>query len=259
MRLHFFFSFLVLGSLVNASWPIWSSDLDQSSPLVQCPAEISSLNPYEVPPYVALRFIASGHFIAPASPLAAYTAGEDRYAEKYDRHWYQLRFGQVYLIEGNNNEGLGRYPHSVTCIKGKDTMRVYVRPMSGWPSWLYDSIPFHPGRYELIQAPPQTIGLSPYHIPDSSHMAAYGLKQETFARYYEQHQFQLARANPFDGCHFLTSPPQHSSNPDGYVPATPADIFELLLLHQKYIKILHWKLRTLAKDERLPSLPNQRR
>lgn len=86
----------------------------------------------------------TGHFAAYSERQYHHQAGEP------DRQEIQLRFGSVYLLQGNTpEEGKYTYLGSILCVRGRDTMQVFVQPNGDYPYWLCDSIPFRPGRYEL--------------------------------------------------------------------------------------------------------------
>ena len=196
-----------------------------------CEQEGIGLNPYEVPSFFAARFLVGGKLFVPAGPLAERTRGDCQVRQ-------QVRFGSIYLAEGNHSEGFGRHPHPLVCVWGTQTMVVYISPLNGWINSLYDSIPFRPGRYKLMEMRDDTIITTPYR-----------LQEKSFATYYARHAVELQRANPFAGCHFARYTPDPGRNPKEYVPATPADIFRLLLVHKRYLSIRPWKLRPITETE----------
>lgn len=208
-----------------------------ADPCADCPNHSVTPDPYQWHNYVALRFFDKGRPLEHTHPFAERTPGD--YALNQP-----LRFGAIYLVRGNNDRYFRRIPRTVRCVRGRDTMTVQFRPY--WAKTIvYDSIAFQPGRYALIeQAEWET-----YHGP-YAHDAA----QKLFANYYIQHQADLRRANPFTGCRFLDREPHFTSNPDKYVPATPRDIFCLLLQHTSYTVMRGVTMHPLAKDENLPVL-----
>lgn len=183
-----------------------------------------------MPPFFAARFLVAGKLYVPDGPLADYTKGDCQL-----RH--QLRFGAIYLAEGNHSEGLARYPHPIRCVRGADTMLVYMRPCNSCGDDLYDSIPFRPGRYELVELRWDTVLTVPRR-----------LKMHSFARYYAQHAAELKQANPFAGCQFTRRnlDPGPGRNDETYVPA---DIYRLLLARKRYLSIRPWKLRPITGAE----------
>ncbi|MFD1468344.1 hypothetical protein ACFQ48_08915 [Hymenobacter caeli] len=243
--LSLFSCWLLLSSGISQAPPIRSAS--PASLCRDCPQQVLRFDPYEVPSFFAVRFLVGSSVFAPVGPLAECTRGDCQLSK-------QLRFGAIYLAEGNHNEGLSRYPHPIVCKRGKETMVVYIRPSSGWVNSLYDSIPFRPGRYELLQLPDNTIVTSPLRMPDGTTMTSYPREEDIgFAAYFRQHEADLSQANPFTGCRFDDRyKPSAGRNPADYVPTTPADIFRLLLVHKHYLSITHWKLRPLTgKEQRL--------
>ncbi|RZK30103.1 MAG: hypothetical protein EOO63_07565 [Hymenobacter sp.] len=150
----------------------------------------------------------------------------------------QLRFGALFLAEGNHSEGAGRSPHPLVCVRGNDTMIVYISPLNSWVNSLYDSIPFRPGRYSLVQLREDKIITTPYR-----------LQEKSFSTYYAQHVAELQRANPFAGCQFAPHTLDPGRDPTAYFPPTPADLFRLLLVYNRYLSIRPWKLRPITALE----------
>ncbi len=201
-----------------------------------CPVQGIRFNPYEVPSFFAVRFLVSDSVFVPTGPLAEYT--------KYDYALRkQLRFGGIYLAEGNHNEGRVRYPHPISCKRREDTMVVYVRPHSGGSNTLYDSIPFRPGYYELQEKSLED-NATPLLLAPSRP------QEKSFATDYFRLEGELQRNNPLAGCQFASYTPSPGRDQTAYVPTTPADIFRLLLVHKRYVSITHWKLRPLTSAER---------
>jgi hypothetical protein len=66
-----------------------------------CAPQGIGLNPYDVPPFFAARFLVDGKLFTPAGSLADYTKGDCQVRQ-------QLRFGSIYLAEGNSSEGFSR-------------------------------------------------------------------------------------------------------------------------------------------------------
>lgn len=224
---------LAASSILLAAWqgvpphrPAPAADLCRD-----CAPQGIGLNPYEVPSFFAARFLVDGKLFTPAGALADYTKGDCQVSR-------QLRFGSVYLAEGNHSDGFRRQAHPLMCVRGMDTMVVFMRPLDGWGNYLYDSIPFRPGRYELVEMRWDTVLTVPRR-----------LKMRSFAIYYARHAAELKRANPFAGCQFAPHQPDPSYHTKAYVPATPADIFRLLLVHKRYLSIRPWKLRPLTAAE----------
>lgn len=225
---------LVAGSTTPLPKPV-------SDPCADCPDHRLIPDPYQWRDFVALRFFDKGRPIAPAYPFATRTAGD--YVLQYP-----LRFGEIYLVRGNNDRYRRRFPQTIRCICGRDTMTVQFRPY--WAETLvFDSIPFRPGRYALLDYGSLQEQREEYRGP-----GAHGNKQKSFAAYYLQHQADLVKANPFVGCRFLDREVHFTSNPDNYVPAQPTDIFCLLLQHTRYTYVRGFTIRPLAKGENLPML-----
>lgn len=216
----FFFLLLFLLFSLGACRPSQKA-LSSSSSCADCPDHRVTNDPQEWPSYAALRFCAKGKFLLPPLPFAERVPG--------DYSLTKLRFGAVYLVLGNNNE-VGEFIRQVTCIQGHDTMTVFLKPRNA-TNPLYDSIPFHPGRYFLT--------------------ARYQVRNQSFVAYFKQHELELVHANPFANCLFLDRPVRTVpvANPSGYVPVTPADIFRLLLVHTQYSQVLY-EMRSLAKGEK---------
>lgn len=152
----------------------------------------------------------------------------------------QLQFGNIYLLRGRSEVVPPLHMNDITCIQGQDTMQVYYWFENG-RQMAYNSIPFQAGRYLLSK---------PLNLT-----ATYPLKTTyvSFATYYQQHEADLARANPFADCFFDYDvngyDVNREDNPKRYVAATPADIFRLLLQHTHYERQVGYRLRPLAKGE----------
>lgn len=200
-------------------------------------------------PHAALRFLYQGQWVTPQAPFATYDSLTDANALVGFQQQDQLRFGAVYLVKGTYQPMTAGYLRSVICVHGRDTMQVYVQPDHKYPYWVYDSIPFRPGRYEVMA--PQS---SRYSLAFTPHqLDSVGLATVSFAAYYRQHRAELDRANPFANCTFSHKfAREYSPAPDGYVPHHPTDIFNLLLGHSTYLKRRGWYLRALTPHELVP-------
>jgi len=239
-------SLALLGALTGAGF----FARPQPGPCPCCRGTNGYLLPDRPAPHVALRFLSQGQLFRPPGPFATYSHLLDAAAPTAFRYQEQVRFGTVYLVKGPALELEGRYHYlqSAVCVRGQDTMQVYVQPLLRQPYWLYDSIPFRPGRYELIDSPVERrIVALTMQNRDSLRITTF-----SFAAYFQQHQAALARNNPFAGCHF-NSPParRYTTTPDGYIPRQPTDIFNLLLAHSTYLKSRSWQLRQLAPREQV--------
>lgn len=232
---------LLIASLALVAGSARPLPVPAPDPCADCPNHSLTPDPYQWKNFVALRFFDKGRPLETTRPFATRTAGD--YVVEHP-----LRFGAIYLVRGNNDRYFRRFPHTVRCIRGRDTMTVQFRPF--WAKNLvYDSIPFRPGHYALLEYASLQLQWETYRGP-----AAHGARQTSFAPYYLQHQADLARANPFVGCRFLEREPHFTSNPDHYVPAAPTEIFCLLLQHTRYTYVRGFTIRPLAKGEELPVL-----
>jgi hypothetical protein len=208
-----------------------------------------------------MRFVSEGKLLSPPGPFAAYS--ERQYYDKPgepNRQEIQLRFGTIHLLRGHTPEQ-GSYKSpigSFLCVRGLDTMQVFVQPQFKAPYWfssdslywLYDSIPFRPGRYKLEHAPLNF----PYALPGYSRhqLDSVGIPSISFAAYYRQHEADLACYNPFaDRRLQLAESDKYYRLPDNYVPHQPNDLFYLLLAQSPYLKIRNWHLRPLRRYERV--------
>jgi hypothetical protein len=214
-----------------------------------------------------MRFLSQGQLYRPAGHFAAYSERQYYHqAGEPNRQEIQLRFGSVYLLQGQTPaEGSYRYLGSILCMRGRDTMQVFVQPNGDYPYWLYDSIPFRPGRYELLEAPTislRTFPASGYYTPHQ--LDSLGIPPVGFAAYYWQHQAELADYNPFTDPHLrLTQQDAYYRLPmgyvtprdyvptEGYAPQQVHDLFHLLLVHSTYLHVRKWHLRPLRRHERI--------
>lgn len=178
-----------------------------------CPDQLIRVSPWRWPPFTAV------HFFRGEQPLAD-TLFRVRRAPGDATLQDQLQFGSIYLLRGHNGVHTPLQSATITCIQGRDTMYLSFWVPRG-QNIVYDSIPFRAGRYQLSKPFDPT---APYPVP-----VAY----TSFAAYFQQHEAELAQANPFADCHFDYDP-NREENPTRYVAATPADIFRLLLQHTHY-------------------------
>jgi hypothetical protein len=214
-----------------------------------------------------MRFLSQGQLYRPTGHFAAYSERQYYHqAGEPNRQEIQLRFGSVYLLQGQTPaEGSYRYLGSILCMRGRDTMQVFVQPNGDYPYWLYDSIPFRPGRYELLEAPTISLRAIPASGPYSPHqLDSLGIHPVGFAAYYWQHQAELTDYNPF------TDPQLHLGSQEayyrlpmdyvtprdyvptqGYAPQQVHDQFHLLLVHSTYLHVRKRHLRPLRRYERI--------
>ena len=102
-----------------------------------------------------------------------------------------------------------------------------------------DGIRFRKGYYELVTDYSRLPELLYYN----SNPGGRGPRRPPtyFRAYFEQHQAELARENPFVACSFMfdMSHPEEwpISDHDGYTPAKPADIPRLVLCHTPFYKM----------------------
>ncbi|UOR00023.1 hypothetical protein MUN81_11095 [Hymenobacter sp. 5317J-9] len=178
--------------------------------------------------FAALRFFDKGQPVH-AEPFSAdRTPGDPTLAQP-------LRFGNVYLIKGNQSFIVPLRLISLSCIRGSDTMQVCFQAAK-FQNLAYDSIPFRAGSYYLFTPDREIIGALPADFYVS------------FADYFRQHEAEVARANPFAECRF-----PEDTNPipsfKKYVPPTPTEIFRLLLQYTNYERQVGYQLRPLAKGQ----------
>lgn len=213
---------LVLGRLpAGQRAPGPTGGAAQHATCADCPGRTLTVDPAEWQSYVALRFLDKQHFLVAPGPLASRTNGD--YALMR-----QLRFGELYFVLGSNNE-VGRSARVVQCVRGRDTMTIILHPRNQ-RNVLYDSIAFRAGRYTLTES------------------RTFPAAEASFTRYFTRHAARLARANPFSGCRFLPRPPHPVAPIGGYVPATPSDIFRLLVGHTTYGRVRYTVQRVVEKD-----------
>lgn len=216
-------------------------------------------------PYAAMRFLSQGQLYRPTGHFAAYSERQYyKQAGEPNRQEIQLRFGSVYLLQGETpEEGTYHYLGSILSVRGRDTMQVFVQPNADYPYWLYDSIPFRPGRYELKYQQPISLRTFPASGPYSPRqLDSLGIPPVGFATYYWQHQAELARYNPFTDPLLKLGPqeayyrlpkgyvtPRDYVPTEGYAPQQAHDLFHLLLVHSTYLRLRKYQLRPLRRHE----------
>lgn len=170
-------------------------------------------------PFVVVRFTRNGRLLTPSGGLTERVPDDCGLQQVF-------RFGQLYFIENRPNESFGRTQCQMTCVQGRDTMRLVLYPYYK-SNVFYDAIPFRPGTYLLYSAWKNPNDLTALR------------RKFSFANYYAEHEAELARKNVFANVHFdkpYINYRNHNRDSVG-TPATPARIFATLLQKTLYVRM----------------------